>query len=348
MTTPTINVPEVQQELNAQPNPSKKRKSLSDAPPLKLAHWESTLAGSSFEIGIDEAGRGPMFGRVYAAAVAISPCGTFNPSRDHGDIQDSKKYPTGNRTRILNAVEYIKNSSLAWHGSYAEASEIDNVGIGVAINRCMNDAALRVSEQLSLISTASQNDVRLLVDGNYFRSKILYNRCTKQFESMNYKTVVKGDSVYASIAAASVLAKASRDDYILEMCDKYPKLSEWYGMDRHKGYGCAAHMQSIRTHGITPWHRKSFGICKTSPPAKWNWTIPLPSAVCTDSAKLEPSLKKTVIIRRPDRPKIKRAKSKKQDMEPLSAEQQPTTNDQQPMTNDQQPRTNNQEPENKN
>jgi hypothetical protein len=72
-----------------------------------------------------------------------------------------------------------------------------------------------------------------------------------------------GDNTYCSIAAASILAKVERDQYVDEMCDKYPKLDEYYGLRSNKGYGCKRHMDGIREHGISRWHRRSFGICKT-------------------------------------------------------------------------------------
>ena len=81
---------------------------------------------------------------------------------------------------------------------------------------------------------------------------------------INHTTVVKGDDKYTSIAAASILAKVGRDKYIQELCDKYPLLDEHYGIRSNKGYGAKKHMEGIKTYGISPWHRKSFGLCKIS------------------------------------------------------------------------------------
>ena len=81
-------------------------------------------------------------------------------------------------------------------------------------------------------------------------------------EYISHTTVVKGDSKYTSIAAASILAKVARDRYIYELCEKYPKLDEYYGIKSNKGYGSKKHIEGIKQHGISPWHRKSFGLCK--------------------------------------------------------------------------------------
>ena len=79
-----------------------------------------------------------------------------------------------------------------------------------------------------------------------------------------YKVMRIGDNEFVAIAAASILAKVYRDDYIAELCEKYPALSEYYSIDKNKGYGAKVHMEGIRKYGITQWHRKSFGICKTA------------------------------------------------------------------------------------
>ena len=99
----------------------------------------------------------------------------------------------------------------------------------------------------------------ILVDGNYFKP---YMHTDGDY--ISHTTIIKGDNKYTSIAAASILAKVGRDNYIQELCDKYPKLDEYYGLRSNKGYGAQIHMDGIKKYGISKWHRKSFGICKNS------------------------------------------------------------------------------------
>ena len=98
----------------------------------------------------------------------------------------------------------------------------------------------------------------LLIDGSEFQL------WTQDDKIIPYKCVVQGDNLYASIASASILAKVSRDNYIKDMCKKYPKLDEYYNLSKNKGYGTREHMEGIKRYGISPWHRKSFGICAQS------------------------------------------------------------------------------------
>ena len=102
----------------------------------------------------------------------------------------------------------------------------------------------------------------LLIDGNYFNPITTFNKKTNKLETVPYLTVEGGDNKYASIAAASILAKVERDKYIDELCEQNPTLSEYYGIDSNKGYGAKKHMDGIKEHGITIWHRRTFGICK--------------------------------------------------------------------------------------
>ena len=102
----------------------------------------------------------------------------------------------------------------------------------------------------------------LLIDGNYFNPITILNKNTNKMEILPYITIEGGDNKYTAIAAASILAKVERDKYIDELCEKNPTLSEFYGIDSNKGYGAKRHMDGIKEHGITIWHRRSFGICK--------------------------------------------------------------------------------------
>jgi ribonuclease HII len=84
------------------------------------------------------------------------------------------------------------------------------------------------------------------------------------FEQIDYECIVKGDNTFTSIAAASILAKVARDEYIDDLCEKYPILNTYYNLQSNKGYGAKIHMDGIKKYGITKWHRKTFGICKIS------------------------------------------------------------------------------------
>jgi ribonuclease HII len=103
----------------------------------------------------------------------------------------------------------------------------------------------------------------LLIDGNYFNPYTYLNKNTGKIEAIPHTTIEGGDNKYASIAAASILAKVARDAYITELCINNPTLIEYYSIDSNKGYGAKKHLDGIKEHGITKWHRKSFGICKT-------------------------------------------------------------------------------------
>ena len=96
------------------------------------------------------------------------------------------------------------------------------------------------------------------MDGNYFRPYTVFNQVTESLSAVNHETVEKGDGTYASIAAASILAKNERDTYVEELCAKYPVLVDRYGLNTNMGYGTNAHLEGIRTHGITEWHRQTF------------------------------------------------------------------------------------------
>ena len=103
----------------------------------------------------------------------------------------------------------------------------------------------------------------LLIDGNYFKQLTILNKGKTKLVHINYETVEGGDNKFTSIAAASILAKVERDKYIHELCEENPELIERYGIDSNKGYGSKKHMDGIKTYGITKWHRRTFGICKT-------------------------------------------------------------------------------------
>jgi ribonuclease HII len=111
--------------------------------------------------------------------------------------------------------------------------------------------------------THTNKDYLLLIDGNDFIPMGTFNQDTSEMEYIPHVCIEGGDNTYACIAAASILAKVARDDYIEKLCDEYPVLDELYALRGNKGYGAKKHLDGIREHGITQWHRRSYGICKT-------------------------------------------------------------------------------------
>ena len=210
------------------------------------------------EISIDEAGRGCMFGRVYIASVILPK----NPELFSGvDIKDSKKFSS--KKKIHEMADYIKEHALVWNIEYIEADVIDRVNILSSVMKGMHTC---ISESISKTTNIDHNMTNFMavIDGNYFKPYGYFDNTTNEFQYMEHVTVEKGDGKYMAIAAASILAKTARDDYIIEMCNQYPILSEYYGLNTNMGYGTKAHMEGIQKYGITQWHRRTFGCCKTA------------------------------------------------------------------------------------
>ena len=174
--------------------------------------------------GVDEAGRGPLAGPVYAAAVIL------NEAHPIAGLADSKKL--SEKKRNLLAVE-IRQHATAWAVATASAAEIDEINILQASLLAMK----RAVEALSL------RPDQVLVDGLYCPDTGIASLA-----------IVKGDSKEAAISAASILAKTARDEAMMKMHEIYPQ----YGFDAHKGYPTAAHIAALKMHGISPEHRKSF------------------------------------------------------------------------------------------
>jgi ribonuclease HII len=214
------------------------KKSINNIPEM----LEPYMNKDEIEVGMDEAGRGPLFGRVYVGAAILPPDDSFN----HSLMRDSKKL---NERKRLIAFDYIKENAIDWVIHYKDEKYIDKHNIFAANYNTMYEAVNKLLVKPD----------HILVDGNYFKP-CMYN----DGDYINHTTVVKGDDKYTSIAAASILAKVGRDKYIQELCDKYPLLDEYYGIRSNKGYGAKKHMEGIKTHGISPWHRKTFGLCKIS------------------------------------------------------------------------------------
>ncbi len=184
--------------------------------------------GYSLIAGVDEVGRGPLAGPVCAAAV-ILPVGM-----EIEGVNDSKKLTEKKRELLY---DVIAEKAIAWSVSFVEPEIIDEINIRQATHLAMEKA---VSELVT------KPDF-LLVDGN---DKIPF--------PIPSAYVVKGDAKSHTIAAASIMAKVTRDRYMVEMGKKYPE----YCFEKHKGYGTAVHMEAIRKHGLTPLHRRSFITAK--------------------------------------------------------------------------------------
>ena len=178
--------------------------------------------------GCDEAGAGPLAGRVYAAAV-ILPLGLELPGLD-----DSKRV-TPRRRQVL--FEQIREQAVAWAVAWAEAEEIDGLDI-------LNSRILAMNRAVEGLSPPADF---ALIDGNRDHG----SRCAI---ALAHETVVGGDGRSASIAAASILAKVSRDRYMEEMAQRYPQ----YEFERHKGYPTRRHYERLRQYGPCPIHRRSF------------------------------------------------------------------------------------------
>jgi len=190
------------------------------------------------EVGIDEAGRGPLFGPVYTAAVIFPQDEEFLNDL----IVDSKKL-TSHRKRLM-AYDYVKENAIDYSIFAVDEKMIDKLNIFHATYWGTH----RALDKLTVIPE------HILMDGNKFKP---YDR---DGEYIPHTCVVKGDNKYASIAAASILAKVERDLFIENICDKYPVLEERYNMRNNKGYGTKDHMSGIEKYGVTDKHRFSYKI----------------------------------------------------------------------------------------
>jgi len=223
-----------------------------------------TTTTHTYEVGVDEAGRGPLFGRVYTAAVILPPP---KSSFDFSLLKDSKKFHS--EKKIREASDYIKEHAVGWAISYEEAEAIDAMNIRRATLQCMRKSIKdAIDGHIGHLEHRNQDiptteDYLLLIDGNDFIPLSKYNEEMDQIDTYTHVCVEGGDNTYACIAAASILAKVARDDYIEKLCDQHPVLDEMYSLRGNKGYGAKKHLDGIREHGITQWHRRSYGICKS-------------------------------------------------------------------------------------
>ena len=189
---------------------------------LQLSYGSGVL-----EAGCDEAGRGCLAGPVFAAAVILPE--NFH----HPLLNDSKKVPELHRNELR---LFIETNAVAWAVGMVDHKEIDKINILKASFKAMHKAIKALQEQPAL----------LLIDGNRFIP----------YRGIAHQCIVKGDSLYAPIAAASILAKTHRDSYMLELHKKHPH----YGWNENKGYGTPHHRRKIAEKGMSPYHRKSFSM----------------------------------------------------------------------------------------
>ena len=193
---------------------------------------ETTFQRELIEAGCDEAGRGCLAGSVFAAAVIL-------PHDFHHPLLNDSKQMTERRRNELRAI--IEREAIAWAVEEVSAEEIDTINILNASITGMQRAVRRLSVKPEF----------LLIDGNRF----------KPCDDIPHQCIVKGDATYASIAAASVLAKTYRDEYMRRLAQEYPQ----YGWERNMGYPTKEHVEAIIAHGYTPHHRKSFHLKQLEP-----------------------------------------------------------------------------------
>lgn len=189
---------------------------------LKSHYYEGLI-----EVGCDEAGRGCLAGSVYAAAVIL-------PTNYKNDLLNDSKKLSAKKRYVLR--EIIERDALAWAVGIVTPEEIDKINILNASFLAMH----RALDQLKMRPEA------IIVDGNRFTP----------YQDLPFTTIVKGDGKYLSIAAASILAKTYRDDYMLSLAEKYPQ----YDWQSNMGYPTKKHREAIRQYGITPFHRKSYNL----------------------------------------------------------------------------------------
>ena len=188
---------------------------------------ETTFQRELIEAGCDEAGRGCLAGSVFAAAVILPP--DFH----HPLLNDSKQMTERRRNQLR---EIIEREALAWHVAEVTAERIDQINILHASIEGMNMA----------LKALSITPEYIIIDGNRFYTDL----------ATPWRTIVKGDGKYANIAAASVLAKTHRDEYMMRIAEEYPM----YGWAKNKGYPTREHRIAVREYGLSPYHRKTFNV----------------------------------------------------------------------------------------
>jgi ribonuclease HII len=208
----------------------------------------------NYEIGVDEAGRGPMFGRLYVAGAVLPKDDSFH----HDWMKDSKKFSS--EKKIKTVSDYIKENAISYSIQYIEHDIIDKINIRQSVHRGMHESIREIFTK----SNIKRDNTFLLIDGNDFKPYTFYDEDREEICALPHETIEGGDNKYTAIAAASILAKVARDEYIYTLCEEYPQLVERYGLGKNKGYGTKQHLDGIREFGITQWHRKTYGLCKNA------------------------------------------------------------------------------------
>jgi len=198
----------------------------------------------NIELGIDEAGRGCLFGRVYIAGVILPNNILELVDEEDIVIKDSKKMSKKNKIR---AKKFIEKHAIDYNVVYKENNYIDQYNIFASTMEGMHD----------VVDNITIKPDKILVDGNSFRK--YYDNDGNIIE---HECIVEGDNKYMSIAAASILAKTYKDEYIQNIVNEYPDYKK-YDLENNSGYGTANHLEAIKLYGITPHHRKTFGPCKS-------------------------------------------------------------------------------------
>ena len=202
------------------------------------------LDESKVEVGIDEAGRGCLFGPVCVGAVIWPKQDPLMNGQEPPEIKDSKK--VSEKKRLL-LKEYIETHALAWSVQFVSHEEIDQLNILQATIKGMHLCIDDIRKKMSIDT--------ILVDGNHFK---IYT--DENLECIDHECVISGDNTYKSIAAASILAKTHRDTYIYELV-KQQKDLERYALHKNKGYGTKIHMEALLQYGPVNGHRRSFKPC---------------------------------------------------------------------------------------
>ena len=192
---------------------------------------------NKIEAGCDEAGRGCLAGSVYAAAVILPP------DYDNPALNDSKQLTAKQRNQLRQQIEH---DALAWAVGIVTPEEIDRINILRASFLAMH----RALDQLSLRPEA------IIVDGNRFQPYFPLTSITQSPTPLPHTCIVKGDGKYQNIAAASILAKTHRDEYMLQLAEQYPQ----YDWQHNMGYPTRKHREAIRQFGTTPFHRLSYNL----------------------------------------------------------------------------------------
>ena len=200
---------------------------------------------NKIEVGIDEAGRGCLFGPVCVGAVIWLDEDPIKDDKNY-EIKDSKKVSEKKRTLLK---DYIKDNCIAYNIQLIHHNDIDKYNILQATLRGMRLCLDNITDIINIDT--------ILVDGNHFD---FYS--DKNDNYIDHVCVIDGDNIYKSIAAASILAKTYRDEWIYKLVNENPEL-EKYDLRNNKGYGTKKHLDAIKEYGITKWHRKSFGICNS-------------------------------------------------------------------------------------